>query len=71
MKNTEVWLAGNELEKLQKHVHMGTFFPSVDKMQKSILENNWKDCIILVKGSNAIGLGEVSKQIKDKYNVES
>lgn len=70
VKNAEVWMVGKELEHLQKYVHMGTFFSSIEKMKTNILENEWKNCTILVKGSNAMRLGEISDLIKEKYRQE-
>lgn len=67
MKNSEVWITGKELETLKEKVRMGTYFSSKEEMIEKVWENHWKDCIILVKGSHALGLSEVATTIYEKY----
>lgn len=67
MKRSEVWLIGEEMKKLQKQVSMGTYFETIDQMKSAILENDWKECAILVKGSNKMKLNQIVTLIKDKY----
>lgn len=67
IKHSEVWLVGEEMKKFQKQVSMGTYFESIEKMKEAILENDWKECTILVKGSNKMNLNQIVNTIKEKY----
>lgn len=68
IKNSEVWMTGHEFEHLKHKVLMGTYFQTKEEMIQKIWENEWHDCIILVKGSHALGLSEVARTIEEKYH---
>ena len=40
---------------------------SPEQMKEAILENDWKECTILVKGSNKMNLNQIVNTIKEKY----
>ena len=68
IKNSEVWMTGHEFEHLKHKVLMGTYFETLEEMIQKIWENEWHDCMILVKGSHALGLSEVARTIEEKYH---